>query len=185
MNNEITKKKLKSYVNLFCRRYRMTTDDAWDCTTILLQKAKWKVYNFSDRMIHYAYVDYLRDRYGRKSRTDDNTDRIDFKMSLENHADLEFQGSMEYAPGIDLTKTFVGLVQIIREHGSRKIIGIDERFGLYKGKVKPISVRRIMFKYAIGWTMPQIATHCGMSEGRISQILKAESNRLYNLKIWK
>jgi len=170
MKEEITQKKLKLYHRIFSKRYRMKEHDAWDCVTILLQKAKWKAYSFSNQMIHYAYVDYLRERYGRRDRKNGNTKLADHRMSIETHEQLDYEGDFTYSPDRFLER----LIRVIVKYGDRRKIGSK----------KKISVRRVLFKYNIGWAMTEIGKYCGLSESRISQIVKEESNRLYKLHIW-
>jgi hypothetical protein len=168
-------------------KYRLNAEEAWDCLTILLQKNDFKEANYNSAMIHYAYVDYLRSKYGKRYEKDTDTNRIKFNKSMKsNFFEFDDDANADYRFSPDRNcDTILGF---IRKYASRKLVAKESHYFVdgkkIKKKNKPISVRMILYKYYLGESMKSIADNCGLCEGRISQIINGEVKRLYNLIVW-
>lgn len=185
--------KIKKLVSIYKSRYKLPDHDAWDCATIFYEKARWRDVPRTSRMIHYAFVDYLRKRYARIFPDESVSGSMEFKRALEAHGELSDDAMNEYmraksdSCGTSLEKQIL-VYNILKRYGSRKILamksGYSVRGKIIKRSTRPISVRRILFKVLAGWTHVEIADYCGLTESRISQIVMQETKRLGNLGIW-
>jgi hypothetical protein len=185
-NETISKATLFKFLKIFKYRYRLTDEDAWDCVTILFEKAKWRVLNFPSRMLHYAYVDHLRIKYSRRAKGKDNSALGQFKINVESHDELhENFADLRYMPD----RKIDDYVKFIKNNSLRDMVATSAAYTNKDKKrayrpVRPISIRRIIFRYYLGYTMWEIGEYCGLSESRLSQIIDKETKRLVKLILW-
>jgi hypothetical protein len=147
---------------------------------MLFEKQKFELRNTSPAFIHYAYVDFLRQKIGR-AKSGEKSPRRDFMTAFFSAAEIQDHNTPAYEDR--KVEHFVTLIKIIKEHGSRQIICDTYASRKYRERTgmelkKKISLRRALLMYAKGWTLTDIGKEIGVSGSKISQLMTKEINRI-------
>lgn len=170
----ISKEYMKRLITMFQYTYYLKKEEAWECALIFMEKCKFKAMPISRDFLRFAYVDWLRERFGRiyEGR---HSDKNEFRLNVANYLDINHDNMAEKleADTFERMRDISELIYILRKFGSRNMIA--------RYRKKPISYRRVLLKSALGWTNSQIGRHVGLTESRIHQIITKETLRLKHL----
>jgi len=177
-------KYLNNLKNTFRYKYRIQEEDAWDCVTIALEKRGFVGGPIHRKILYNAYVDHLRLKFGRlpKVQSGKKGAKARAKQAEHNHVGIDTILDDRFLPDRHLES----VMRFVRLNGSRNMIGCTDYYYDFnarkvKRRSKCMSIRRIVIRYMMGWTMLEIGRDVGVTESRICQIIAIESKRLYKL----